>query len=59
MGVDIDTAGHDNLALCIDDLCRGADLVNNLAVLDCYIANNAVHFLGRVDNEPALNNNFS
>ena len=59
VGVDIDTTGHDDLALCIDHLCRGADLVDNLAVLDGNIADIAVDLTGRVDDKSALYDNFT
>ncbi len=59
MGVDIHSACHDDLALCIDNLCRGADLVDNLAVLDGNIAYVAVNLADRVNDKSTLDNNFS
>ena len=33
VGMDLHGACHDRLVLCIDNLCRGTDLVDNLSVL--------------------------
>jgi len=52
--MDLHGACHDGLVLGIDDLCRGADLVDDLPVLDCDILLVALDTLDRVKDMAVL-----
>ncbi len=58
MGMDLHGTCHDSLALGIDDLCTGADLVDNLAILDGHICLVAFYALNRVEYVPVLDDIF-
>ena len=58
MGVYLNGACHDGLTRCIDDLCTGTDLVDNLAIFYGDILLVAFDALDRVENVPVFDDIF-
>ena len=59
MGVDIDTARHDNLAFGIDDFCRRTDFLDNLAVFDGDITDFSLDLQSRIEDKSTLYDKFT